>query len=214
MRYLFLHGLGQSGTSWDEVLSALGVEGDCPELASFLRTDEAAYEALYWGFSDYCEGLDGPLALCGLSLGAVLALHYALDHPERVGALALIAPQHKMPKGLLHIQNILFRFMPEKAFEETGLGKRDMISLTNSMGELDFTPRLGETSCPTLILCGERDRANQKAARFLAKELPQAQLQLIPGAGHEVNLEAPAELAKRLREFWKNCSNKKGGSPV
>lgn len=213
MRHLFLHGLGQDAASWDKVLAALETEGNCPALASFFQDGENTYEALYRGFSDYCENLDAPLFLCGLSLGAVLALHYALDHPERLGALVLIAPQYRMPKRLLKLQSMIFRHMPASAFAETGLKKEDYLSLTGSMLELDLSKGLERLTCPVLVLCGERDRVNRKAARSLAAELSQARLQMVPGAGHEVNRDAPEELAGILEAFWKNCSYEKGGSP-
>lgn len=209
MIHIFLHGLGQGPDSWGGVLAALPEQGECPDLTSFFSKGEAAYQDLYRGFCAYCAEKTQPLGLCGLSLGAVLALHYALDHPERVEALVLIAPQYKVPKGLLKVQNVLFRLMPDWAFAETGLGKGDMISLTNSMLELDFTPRLGELRCPTLVLCGEKDKTNAKAARELARLAPAARFQAIPGVGHEVNRDAPEALAAAWTDFMKNCSKQK-----
>lgn len=208
MTQIFLHGLGQGAESWDRTLSLLPEKGETPDLYSFLSAGGAAYRDLYRGLCTYCEEKTPPLALCGLSLGAVLALHYALDHPERVGALTLIAPQYKMPKGLLRVQNLLFRFMPDTAFEETGLSKEHMISLTNSMLELDFTPRLGEVRCPTLVLCGEKDRTNVKAAQTLTQLIPGARFQTIPGAGHEVNRDAPEALTEMWTKLINNCSYK------
>lgn len=206
MTHIFLHGLGQRTESWRETFAALPEKGETPDLYSFLPEGRATYQDLYNGFCAYCEGKTPPLALCGLSLGAVLALHYTLDHPERVGALVLIAPQYQMPKGLLKVQNILFRFMPDGTFEEMGLSKRNMISLTSSMMELNFTLQLGKIKCPTLVLCGERDKANTKAAQTLAHLIPNARFQTVPGAGHEVNRDAPEVLGKVWTEFIKNCS--------
>ena len=201
MRQIFLHGLGQGPESWEGVLSHLVDKPACPDLYAFFGGKEAAYQNLYRGFSDYCGGEKEPLALCGLSLGAVLSLHYALDHPERVGALLLAAPQYKMPGGLLTVQNLIFRLMPAKAFGEMGLGKEEVIALTGSMKEIDLSPGLGDLACPTLILCGERDRTNRKAALALAKALPNARFREVKGAGHELNREAPEELAA----IWTEC---------
>ena len=203
MTTVFIHGLGQGPESWDPVTAALGgADGSLrPDLSRLLAEGGSpSYPALYRAFSGWCRPLPEPLALCGLSLGAVLALHYALDHPERVGALALIAPQYQMPQGLLRFQGLLFRVMPESAFAGAGLGKHEMIALTASMADLDFSARLGELACPPLVICGERDRANQKAARELAAKAPGGELRLVPGAGHEVNREAPEALAAILRD--------------
>lgn len=214
MKRIFLHGLGQGPGSWDEVLAALGEAGVCPDLSALLSAGEATYPGLYRGLCAALEGEDSPLSLCGLSLGAVLALQYALDHPERVDSLTLIAPQYQMPKGLLTLQNLAFRLMPASAFGEMGLGKKDILTLTSSMMELNFTDRLGELSCPALVLCGERDKANRKAAKALVALNPMAQFQLVSGAGHELNRDRPEALAALLKEFWKNCSDEKGGLPT
>lgn len=200
----FLHGLGQTSDSWDKVLSQLEFENSvCPDLAALCRGKQATYPGLYEGFSKICSRADGPIHLCGLSLGGVLALNYAIEHPERVGSLVLIAPQYKMPKGLLRLQNFLFHFMPKSMFQQMGFGKREFIQLCRSMMELDFSGAVQKIACPTLILCGERDTANKKACGALAGLLKDAEFQVVGGSGHEVNVEAPEALAELLRTFYR-----------
>lgn len=203
MNLLLLHGLGQGPGSWDGVLDALGPDpgAACPDLFG-LCGGAPDYPALYAALEDYAGALPEPVLLCGLSLGAVLALDYAICRPERVAGLVLIAPQYKMPRALLRLQNAVFRMMPERAFAQTGLGKRDILRLTASMMDLDFRNGLARVDCPALILVGEKDAANRKAARELAGLLPRATVREVPGAGHEVNVDAPRELAEALRGFW------------
>ena len=205
MAYLFVHGLGQTADSWDKTIEAMGAPGPVlrPELFSLLKGHEYTYQDLYRAFERSCTNCSGQFDLCGLSLGAVLALHYAAEHPERVRSLALIAPQVKMPKGLLKLQDVLFRFMPERKFSEIGITKDNFRMLTRSMGDLDLTEGLERITCPVLVLCGEKDRANRKAAEQLARTLKRAELRLIPHAGHEVNTEVPEELAKALSLFYR-----------
>ena len=160
------------------------------------------YENLYQAFESECNRMETPLCLCGISLGAVVALQYALNHPEKVRSLMLIAPQYKMPKLLLSVQNMIFRILPKTMFYEMGFSKRDMITLTASMKRIDFTPLLHEITCPSFILCGRKDRANQNAARMLADLIPNAKLSFIDNAGHEVNIDAPAALAGFIKEAW------------
>lgn len=206
MKYIFLHGLGQTPDSWNRVLGYRNTSTDsiCPDLARLIHGREAKYSDLYAAFSALCDDRNDDLTLCGLSLGGVLALNYTIDHPEKVKSLVLIATPYKMPKQLLRLQNILFRLMPKSAFSQTGFQKTDFIRLCRSMAELDFSYSLRKVTCPTLILCGEHDRANQKAARMLACLLKKAQFQLVPGAGHEVNVDAPERLAKILK-MWKDA---------
>ncbi len=205
MQVILLHGLGQTASAWDGVISGLPPEYPiaAPELTEF-TADECTYSALYRGFCDYCGSFSKPL-LCGLSLGAVLALNYAADHPENTAGMVLIAPQFKMPKALLKLQSVLFRLMPERSFGETGYGKSEFIRLTGSMSELDFTYRLGEINCPAAVACGEKDKTNLKAARQLAELLPNAALTVIPGCGHEANIGNPAETAALIKSAANQC---------
>ena len=191
MNLLLLHGLGQGPGSWDGVLDALGPDpgAACPDLFG-LCGGAPDYPALYAALEDYAGALPEPVLLCGLSLGAVLA------------GLVLVAPQYKMPRTLLRLQNAVFRMMPERSFAQTGMGKGDILRLTASMMDLDFRNGLARTDCPALILVGEKDAANRKAARELAGLLPRATVREVPGAGHEVNVDAPRELAEALRGFW------------
>ena len=69
--------------------------------------------------------------------------------------------------------------------------------LWHSACALAFRLRAG--AGPVLV-CGEKDAANLKAARRLAKLLPHAQLHILPGAGHELNTDAPAALAALLKQ--------------
>ena len=100
------------------------------------------YDNLYAAFSDYCNQYDEPIDLCGLSLGGVLALNYAIQYPKKVRSLVLIATQYKMPKKLLKFQNLLFRFMPKSMFQQMGFRKADFLLLCETMMELDFNNSL------------------------------------------------------------------------
>ena len=77
-----------------------------------------------------------------------------------------------------------------------------MLRLSSSMAALTPSGLLPAVSCPALVLCGGKDRANRAAAQKIAAVLPRACLQRIPGAGHEVNRNAPALLALALARFW------------
>lgn len=198
MKAIFLHGLGQTPASWQPVLQKMELDAACPSLPELLEGQPADYAHLYEKFSRYCRGFSQPLWLCGLSLGGILAMAFALEYPERVRALTLIGVQYKMPAALLRVQNGLFRLMPASAFAETGFDKEAFRTLCRSMMELDFTGELSRITCPTLVLCGEKDRPNRKAAEGLAERLNNGALVLLPGAGHQVNVTHPGQLAEAL----------------
>lgn len=203
MQQIFVHGLGQTPLSWDKTIENLAVNWNCncPDLSEMLQNKETNYTNLYTAFSEYCDRFFEPLAICGLSLGGVLALHYGIEHPQKVKSLALIAAQYKMPKNLLAFQNVIFRFMPNSMFRQMGLGKAQFIQLSKSMMELDYSGELNKISCPVLVICGEKDSANKKASKELAGRLAHAELCMIEKAGHEVNIDAPGQLARVLAGF-------------
>jgi len=209
MQYIFIHGLGQSSSSWDKTISSLSQPNHIVslDLWAMLNGKEITYANLYRSFVEYCEGIQEKLNLCGISLGAIIALNYAIEHPDRVQSIALIAAQHTMPKGLLKFQNVLFRLMPGSSFARMGMQKKDVISLTNSMIELDFSMKLKTVSCSALIVCGGKDNANKKAATDLVQGIPNAEIDLLENIGHKVNTEAPEKLAAILNVFWQNESD-------
>lgn len=204
MPIVFLHGLGQKPEDWNSVVNRLakGSRTLCPNLYA-LERDGEDYPALYGAFERYCDGLEEQLDLCGLSLGGVLALQYAAEHPERVNSLALIGARASMPKALLALQNLLFRVMPAERFRKTGMEKRSVIKLCASMAELDLRPVLEQITCPALVLCGEKDRANRHAAEELGRMLPNGEMRLIAEGGHEANRDAPEALSVLLADFYK-----------
>lgn len=205
MKYIFLHGLGQVPSDWETTIKRLdfGLDVDCPDLSDWLSGKEASYFNLYRALESYCEQQEGPLHLCGLSLGGILALHYALEHAEKVASLVLIGTQYIMPKRLLKFQNMIFHLMQNRSFRKMGFGKKDFISLSKSMMDLDFQKDLKKINCRVLVLCGEKDKANMSAAIELKQQINHAELELISHAGHEINKDNPVELGKILSNFYR-----------
>ena len=203
MRVFLLHGLGQGPDSWIAAAENLLPKAElvCPDLAAWVREGADCYDRLYGRMETLLQREEEPAVLCGLSLGGVLALEYAARHPERAAKLVLIGTPYKVPKGALRMQNALFRLMPKSAFRGTGLGKQEMLALSRSMENLDPSQWAAQAVCPALVLCGERDKTNRSSAQMLAEKLPRARLAWVPGAGHEVNRDAPEALAKLLNEF-------------
>lgn len=203
-KVILIHGSGHKASSWQKTISFLDHQEDilCPELSAILNGREASFPNLRAAFAQYCAQAGVPVHLCGLSLGGILALDYAMDHPENVKTLVLIGTPHKVPKFAFALQNVVFRLLPKSTFTSMAFDKKDTFALGNSMKNLDFSGRLGEVQCPTLILCGEKDGANLKSARFLAGHIPGAELQVLENTGHVVNEENPRALAERLNAFY------------
>ncbi|MBL8046442.1 MAG: 2-succinyl-6-hydroxy-2,4-cyclohexadiene-1-carboxylate synthase [Anaerolineales bacterium] len=61
--------------------------------------------------------------------------------------------------------------------------------------------RLHEVTVPTLLLAGERDTKFVNIARQMATRLPNARLEIVPGAGHAVQLEKPGFFQNSVLNF-------------
>ena len=200
---VLIHGSGHKATSWKDTISYLDNKDVlCPELFSVLNGKEASYDNLLSSFAEYCNKIDGQLDLCGISLGGILALDYALDYPEKVKSLVLIGTPHKVPKVMFGIQNMLFRFFPKSVFENMAFNKEDTFILGNTMKNIDFSGRVQNIGCPALVICGEKDGANIKSAHFLSESIKSARLKIVENTGHVVNEENPRVLAEILNEYY------------
>jgi len=187
MPLVLLHGIGTGPEAWRPQIEAFSATRPvlAPQLelgAGFTIEREAAR---IWRPAE-AEQAD----LCGLSLGALVALRMALDEPARVRRLVLCAGFASLPRRFRLLTGTLGLAAPRRlraAFRE---GRR-----------FDVRRELAGLLVPTLVLVGGRDRANLGLSRTLAAQLPNAELRVLPGAGHIANIEAPEAFTEALRDF-------------
>jgi pimeloyl-ACP methyl ester carboxylesterase len=203
MYYVFVHGLGQNSSSWNKTISFMDKKNIvCPNLVTLNKNNEATYENLYKSFVEYCNNYSEPINLCGLSLGGILALNFAIDYPQKTNSLVLIGTPYKIPKILFGIQSIIFRIIPKFVFIKIGWNKKDILKLIKSMKELNFSTGLKNILCSTLIICGQKDRLNMKSSKYLTKNIKNANIKIIENTGHVINTENPEKLAFELEKYY------------
>lgn len=68
---------------------------------------------------------------------------------------------------------------------------------------MDFDARLPQLRVPTLLVAAEHDHGGGPVEdmRAMAQRIPGARIEVVPGAGHIVNHEAPEAVAALLRSF-------------
>jgi 3-oxoadipate enol-lactonase len=72
----------------------------------------------------------------------------------------------------------------------------------NGVFNWNITTRLKEIRKPTLVLAGEEDQGTPVAVnKFLADNIPGAQLRVVKDVGHFYQLENPPEFNRELRQF-------------
>ncbi|MFH1679317.1 MAG: alpha/beta fold hydrolase, partial [Candidatus Eisenbacteria bacterium] len=111
-----------------------------------------------------------------------------LEFASRWEALPIFATQETLPEEAKRRQRaIRLRHDP-----------RALASALRSLGLSampDYRPELSRIAQPVRLVAGEKDSKFLAIARRMEKEIPRAELVVVPGAGHNVPLENPAFLA-------------------
>lgn len=77
-----------------------------------------------------------------------------------------------------------------------------LLPMVTAFAEADLSEVLPTIAVPTLLFYGERDtRAPLPVAKALHAAIPRSELVVLPGVGHEVNLEAPDAFNTEIRRF-------------
>ena len=99
------------------------------------------------------------------------------------------------PKGAALIRQGLLEHSPH------ALAQIQRQILANSPSPRTMAPRLRELSIPTCLIAGSDDPESLAPCRDLAELLPNAELHVLEGAGHVVNLTKPDEFNRILATF-------------
>ncbi|QVQ52780.1 alpha/beta fold hydrolase [Spiractinospora alimapuensis] len=201
---VFLHGMGASPQSWSHQVDHLstGFTGLTPQVPGLGASDPPfSVAASAAGVRDILDEHGVERAhLCGLSLGAMVATRFAIDHPDRVASLVLSGGQVRPNPTLMRVQAAVMRLLPQRIVAP-GMTKSTLMTVLRAVAAVDFRSELATITAPTLVLCGARDFANLPAARALAATIPDAEIRVIPRAGHELNVETPERFSAELNAF-------------
>ncbi len=226
---VLVHGAGASSGDWPAELRALpgrrvlavDLPGHGAAPGPGARAIEA-YAAAVEALLDR-EGI-GSAVVVGHSMGGAIALSLALDRPERVAGLVLVATGARLrvapealaasasPEGLaLAAWTMADRSFGPAVRADVREARARRIAATapgllhgdlSACDAFDAMARLGEVRVPTLVVCGTEDRLTPpKYASFLAERIAGARLALVPGAGHLVMLEEPRAVADAVAGF-------------
>ncbi|MDO4902447.1 MAG: alpha/beta hydrolase [bacterium] len=196
---ILVHGLGQDKNSWAKVSKNLHQESVALSLPSI-----SDFDSLYKIFEEECNKFEEKLTLCGLSLGGLLSLKYAINNPHKINKLILIATPYKIPRFLFSIQSTIFRMLPISFFKKMNQSKENVLSLTNSLKNINLEDNLNDIATETLVVVGEKDFANKKSSKKMSQLLSKSTLEIIQSSGHEVNIDNPQDLAKTINNFLRD----------
>jgi pimeloyl-ACP methyl ester carboxylesterase len=180
---------------------------------------------------EWLQSLNLPRAVFfGHSMGAAIAMHLAIDHPEYVLGLGLLGAGARLPVPAEILADAVsattfhkavegihaLAFSPQAGSRLVELAASRMAEIRPSVLHGDFlaceafnvTEQLGRILQPTLILCGVEDQITPpRYSQFLAGLIPNARLEIVIQAGHMVMLEQPQVVAGLLTQFLESIPN-------
>ncbi len=159
--------------------------------------------------------------IAGISYGGEVSMAFAIKYPQRTRSLFLsstvselhdvlrgfsalwgAAARAKDPKRLFE-GSFMLNFSDEyiKAYRSaintaadryTQLDMDAVLELLDCFERVDLTKDLHKINVPTMVLIGEEDILKpRKYSEIITREIPGAQLVVVPGAGHAICLEKP-----------------------
>jgi pimeloyl-ACP methyl ester carboxylesterase len=216
------HGYSATGRMWDGQRAALGeryriISWDMRGHGQTESPDDPAQYSAALTVTDmrallqHC-GVERAV-VGGLSLGGYVALAFYRAHPELVRALVICdsgpgyrnadaravwnARAHERAaelesKGLEALAGRSREMREAMGHHRSAQGlahaARGMLAQQDST-VIDSLPSI---RVPTLVIVGDRDQPFLAPCEYMAKKIPGARLEVIPGAGHSSNLDQPA----------------------
>lgn len=254
---------GEGGGAGTPVVYLPGIDGTGELLLGTAERIERSYrllrlryegcgprgDVLYPGLAGSVAGLleerqVPPAIVLAESFGGGVALQLALDHPERVAALALvntfcwfpwrvraalgdiffpITPAFVLRFGRRHLPGPLF-FRPrrdaqaEAAFSRVvpGFEDRGYRDRLCALRHLDLRQRLAEISQPVALFAATSDRIvpTLRTMKAIERGLPDATLELLENAGHLVLPLAEEPWVERLGELERRIAARAAPRPA
>jgi pimeloyl-ACP methyl ester carboxylesterase len=202
---LLLHGFSGSGTWWDPLVAEFAESHTTivPDLPGHGRSEGREGPYRYRDAASDLFGLLDHLGIenvrgMGYSAGGEVLLHMAIDRPERIETMALVAAAHTLPDEAVAALKEFPTFEENPpAYREYWLqnhpgGEPQVRSLLAAMRGLADVPenmvgeeQLGRITAPTLLVVGDRDPfVPLEVVLRTFRALPQAELWVVPGQEH------------------------------
>lgn len=234
---LLLHGWPDSWRSYETMLPHMpaGFRVVAPSLRGFGESSRLETSYRPQDFAADLRALMDALGLMravivGHSMGSVIALSFALAHPERVAGLGLIGGFAGLKDNALchdmwdqaiasleepidcgfvqEFQESTFNLPVAKSFvnmlvaESLRAPARVWRASFRALLQEDLSASLGEIAAPTFLMWGDQDGMIDRSEQDkLAARIPEAHLVVYRGCGHSPHWERPDRVAADLTAF-------------
>ena len=183
---VFLHDMADTPLTWQDQVGALpeGWRPLTPWLRGMKPIDKADFDlqaaADALSVIPLEHGVES-FAICGVGLGAAVALRCAADSPAMVSGLILVNPLIAPPGAVLKMQKAALRMTPRSRLAAQNVDKDHLLAAMDMLATLDLGDALTEVDCPTLVVSSQAQPATQKLAADLVGRMRNATMVALPG---------------------------------
>jgi 4,5:9,10-diseco-3-hydroxy-5,9,17-trioxoandrosta-1(10),2-diene-4-oate hydrolase len=244
---VFLHGGGPGASSWSNFKAtqqrfvAEGFRALLPDTVGFGRSDKPADRDYSFDFLNACllgaldEAGVGKAVFVGNSMGGAMAIKLALDHPDRVSKLILLAPaglasreRYGQMPGIRAIamaalgedgptpqrlrETFALQLFDKSLITEALIAERHEIAVTQpkavylTMRIPDLSGDVARLACPVLTFWGMNDEfCPVETAQLLATGPEDSRVVLVNRCGHWVQVERPGLFESVSIAFLRNA---------
>ncbi len=232
---VLLHGLGSSSADWEPQLDALAprYRTIAIDMRGSGRSRASGPFSVATFAADVAAVIDhlgaGPAHVIGLSMGGMVAVQLALDHPHAVRTLTIInsgpalVPRTTKERGAIALRLAIARVLgpavmgrllakplfprPDQATLRARFiermahnDKRAYAATQRALVGFDVSPRIGSIRVPTLVVAADRDYTPVAHKEEYARKMPDARVVTLAG-GHALPVEDPGKLQPVLDAF-------------
>jgi 3-oxoadipate enol-lactonase len=227
VKLLFLHGAGCTGDVFAQQLAAFE-DAQAPNLPGHLRSGAPQTIAEFADaiVAQLARSGSDRVAICGHSMGGAIALELVLRTPEWLAGVVLLGSGARMRVAPAFLEGLASDFeatartlagyffaeaSPERIEAAVAsmqrVGQAQTLRDFRACDAFDIRDRLDEVTVPLLAMTGQADALMPpKHAAALAGRVPGAQSRIVPGAGHFVMIERPAETNDNIAAFLSGLS--------
>ena len=212
--FLCLHGLVDDLTIWDRLAPELADRGtvarydqrghgEAGSPTGPYSRDDLAADAV-----GVLDRLDVDRAvLVGHSMGGIMAMAAAVNHPDRIAGLVLIGTtsqasakaaawysriaQAGVDEGVDGLARAIYGEGKQRPISGDPVGIAEVTRTLEALHDDPLTPYLAAVRCPVLLVVGEHDPMGVKATEIAAGALPDSTVSVVDGVGHWVHVQQP-----------------------
>jgi pimeloyl-ACP methyl ester carboxylesterase len=243
---VLMHGANATSLSWMPNIEALSQNYRTYAVDNIYDTGRSVFTKIFKTPGDYVSWMEelfssldmgDNFSMVGMSYGGWLTSQYALEHPEELNHVVLLAPAATvLPLGMGFLKPALISILPHRHFVKKGMETvladlwiKDEESKKYAeywvdhldLGLRSFKPKmmvsptvlsdeeLQQLKMPVLYLVGENEKIYDphEAVKRLCSIAPHIKTEIIPGAGHDLTVVQADMVNRKILDFLDETEN-------